>query len=108
MHRAAYLPASASALVLLLLQVSLLWQLASHAMPLLTAGTLQSFMLDEGHLGQLKLDTQIEPQHFEQYEAEAVFIPAGCPHQVRQGFGLGGDSTWLTFSGGVRCCWLQV
>ena len=66
---------------------------ASYAMPLLTAGTLQRFMLDEGHLKQLKLDTQIESQHFEQYEAEAVFIPAGCPHQVRQGWGLGGVFT---------------
>lgn len=24
----------------------------------------------------------IRPYHFEQYENEAVFIPAGCPHQV--------------------------
>ena len=60
-------------------------------------------MLDEGHLEQLKLDTQIEPQHFEQYEAEAVFIPAGCPHQVRQGFRLGGVSTWRTPNSGI--CW---
>ena len=74
---------------------------ASYAKPLLTAGTLQSFMLDEGHLDQLKLDTQIEPQHFEQYEAEAVFIPAGCPHQVRQGLGLKGVSTRLTPSGSI-------
>eukprot|EP00967_Tisochrysis_lutea_P089975 scaffold128438_cov19-Tisochrysis_lutea.AAC.1 len=24
----------------------------------------------------------IHPWHFEQYQDEAVFIPAGCPHQV--------------------------
>jgi hypothetical protein len=24
----------------------------------------------------------IQPWHFEQYQDEAVFIPAGCPHQV--------------------------
>ena len=27
----------------------------------------------------------IEPWHFEQHQDEAVFIPAGCPHQVRGG-----------------------
>lgn len=25
----------------------------------------------------------VEMWHFEQHENEAVFIPAGCPHQVR-------------------------
>ena len=54
--------------------------------------SLQSVMLEEGHLQQLKVDTQIKPQHFEQYEGEAVFISAGCPHQVRQGLAPGGVS----------------
>lgn len=41
-----------------------------------------SFMLTRNHLAALaKLGVQ--PAHFEQHESEAVFIPAGCPHQVR-------------------------
>ena len=27
----------------------------------------------------------VTPWHFEQYQDEAVFIPAGCPHQVGKG-----------------------
>jgi hypothetical protein len=40
-------------------------------------------MLQEGHRAGLLADTQVEGWHFEQYEGEVVFIPAGCPHQVR-------------------------
>lgn len=40
-------------------------------------------MLTEAHLARLKADTGIEPWSFEQHSDEAVFIPAGCPHQVR-------------------------
>ena len=29
----------------------------------------------------------VTPWHFEQYQDEAVFIPAGCPHQVGRGVG---------------------
>ncbi|XP_073145799.1 lysine-specific demethylase JMJ27-like isoform X2 [Henckelia pumila] len=43
----------------------------------------QAFFLDEKHKKQLKLEFNIEPWTFEQYLGEAVFIPAGCPHQVR-------------------------
>lgn len=43
----------------------------------------QVFFLDEEHKKKLKEEYQIEPWSFEQYEQEAVFIPAGCPHQVR-------------------------
>lgn len=41
-------------------------------------------MLTSRHLEMLKEEQGIEPWHFEQYEHEAVFIPAGCPHQVGQ------------------------
>lgn len=40
-------------------------------------------MLQQAHREQLLEDTQVEGWHFEQYEGEVVFIPAGCPHQVR-------------------------
>ncbi|XP_024526228.1 lysine-specific demethylase JMJ25-like [Selaginella moellendorffii] len=43
----------------------------------------QIFFLDEKHKLQLKEEYQIEPWTFEQHIGEAVFIPAGCPHQVR-------------------------
>ncbi|XP_073272579.1 uncharacterized protein [Primulina huaijiensis] len=43
----------------------------------------QAFFLDEKHKKQLKLEFNIEPWTFEQYLGEAIFIPAGCPHQVR-------------------------
>ncbi|KAG0596646.1 hypothetical protein M758_UG272600 [Ceratodon purpureus] len=43
----------------------------------------QIFYLDEEHKKKLKEEHQVEPWTFEQYEQEAVFIPAGCPHQVR-------------------------
>lgn len=43
----------------------------------------QSFYLDEEHKKKLKDEYGVEAWTFEQYEQEAVFIPAGCPHQVR-------------------------
>lgn len=43
----------------------------------------QIFYLDEEHKRKLKEEYQVEPWTFEQYEQEAVFVPAGCPHQVR-------------------------
>ncbi|CAK9146555.1 unnamed protein product [Ilex paraguariensis] len=43
----------------------------------------QIFYLNEKHKKQLKEEFNIEPWTFEQYLGEAVFIPAGCPHQVR-------------------------
>ncbi|CAN4087577.1 unnamed protein product [Withania somnifera] len=43
----------------------------------------QTFYLNEKHKKQLKEECNIEPWTFEQYLGEAVFIPAGCPHQVR-------------------------
>ncbi|XP_027161835.1 uncharacterized protein LOC113762542 isoform X2 [Coffea eugenioides] len=43
----------------------------------------QTFYLNERHKEQLKQEFNIEPWTFEQYVGEAVFIPAGCPHQVR-------------------------
>ncbi|XP_058183767.1 lysine-specific demethylase JMJ27-like isoform X1 [Rhododendron vialii] len=43
----------------------------------------QTFYLTEKHKKQLKEEFNIEPWTFEQYLGEAVFIPAGCPHQVR-------------------------
>ncbi|XP_042035891.1 uncharacterized protein LOC121782215 isoform X2 [Salvia splendens] len=43
----------------------------------------QIFYLDEKHKRQLKEEFSIEPWTFEQHLGEAVFIPAGCPHQVR-------------------------
>lgn len=43
----------------------------------------QTFYLNEGHKKKLKEEYQVEPWTFEQHLGEAVFIPAGCPHQVR-------------------------
>ncbi|KAL7589778.1 lysine-specific demethylase JMJ27 [Lactuca sativa] len=43
----------------------------------------QTFYFDEKHKKQLKEEFGVEPWTFEQYLGEAVFIPAGCPHQVR-------------------------
>ncbi|KAK1324525.1 hypothetical protein QJS10_CPA01g01892 [Acorus calamus] len=43
----------------------------------------QTIFLNERHKKQLKEEFNIEPWTFEQYLGEAVFIPAGCPHQVR-------------------------
>ncbi|KAK9800742.1 hypothetical protein WJX73_003225 [Symbiochloris irregularis] len=43
----------------------------------------QRVMLTEAHLLRLKAETGVEPWSFEQHTDEAVIIPAGCPHQVR-------------------------
>ncbi|XP_073105846.1 lysine-specific demethylase JMJ27 isoform X1 [Elaeis guineensis] len=43
----------------------------------------QSFYLTLEHKRKLKNEYGIEPWTFEQKLGEAVFIPAGCPHQVR-------------------------
>ncbi|KAF5188361.1 Lysine-specific demethylase jmj25 [Thalictrum thalictroides] len=43
----------------------------------------QTFFLNEKHKKQLKDEFDVEPWTFEQYLGDAVFIPAGCPHQVR-------------------------
>lgn len=43
----------------------------------------QTFYLNEQHKKQLKEEYNVEPWTFDQYLGEAVFIPAGCPHQVR-------------------------
>ncbi|PIA48945.1 hypothetical protein AQUCO_01300074v1 [Aquilegia coerulea] len=41
----------------------------------------QTFFLNEKHKKQLKDEFDVEPWTFEQYLGDAVFIPAGCPHQ---------------------------
>ncbi|KAL0039988.1 hypothetical protein WJX79_001647 [Trebouxia sp. C0005] len=43
----------------------------------------QAFFLSSKHLQQLKKEYGVQPWHFEQHCGEGVFIPAGCPHQVR-------------------------
>lgn len=43
----------------------------------------QTLYLNEKHKKQLKEEFGVEPWTFEQHLGEAVFIPAGCPHQVR-------------------------
>ncbi|XP_066336268.1 lysine-specific demethylase JMJ26-like isoform X3 [Miscanthus floridulus] len=43
----------------------------------------QTFYLTEEHKRKLKEEYGVEPWTFEQKLGEAVFIPAGCPHQVR-------------------------
>ncbi|KAK7258496.1 hypothetical protein RIF29_24075 [Crotalaria pallida] len=43
----------------------------------------QTLFLNERHKKQLKMEFNVEPWTFEQHLGEAVFIPAGCPHQVR-------------------------
>ncbi|KAL9239543.1 hypothetical protein vseg_013853 [Gypsophila vaccaria] len=43
----------------------------------------QYFYLTEEHKRMLKLEYGVEPWTFVQKLGEAVFIPAGCPHQVR-------------------------
>lgn len=43
----------------------------------------QAFYLTLEHKRKLKEEYGVEPWSFEQRVGEAVFIPAGCPHQVR-------------------------
>ena len=46
---------------------------------------LQTFYLTSEHRAMLKEEEGVESWHFEQHAFEAVFIPAGCPHQVSSG-----------------------
>lgn len=43
----------------------------------------QTFMLTDRHRAMLLAEYGVQAWHFEQHEHEAVYIPAGCPHQVR-------------------------
>ncbi|XP_038894401.1 lysine-specific demethylase JMJ25 isoform X2 [Benincasa hispida] len=43
----------------------------------------QTIFFNAKHKKQLKKEFGVEPWTFEQFIGEAVFIPAGCPHQVR-------------------------
>lgn len=43
----------------------------------------QTIYLTEEHKRRLKEEFGVEPWTFEQHTGEAVLIPAGCPHQVR-------------------------
>ncbi|XP_038975533.1 uncharacterized protein LOC103717076 isoform X1 [Phoenix dactylifera] len=43
----------------------------------------QAFYLTSEHKTKLKKEFGVEPWTFEQKLGEAVFVPAGCPHQVR-------------------------
>jgi lysine-specific demethylase 3 len=43
----------------------------------------QAFMMSQGHREALQRERGVELWHFEQHRGEAVFIPGGCPHQVR-------------------------
>lgn len=43
----------------------------------------QTIFLNEEHKKKLKEEFGIEPWTFQQFTGEAVFIPTGCPHQVR-------------------------
>ncbi|KAH6764637.1 hypothetical protein C2S51_015886 [Perilla frutescens var. frutescens] len=44
----------------------------------------QNFFLDAYHKLKLKEEYDIQPWTFEQCPGEAVFIPAGCPYQIRK------------------------
>ncbi|MCO5569305.1 hypothetical protein L7F22_023017 [Adiantum nelumboides] len=43
----------------------------------------QTIYIDQEHKKKLKEEYGIEPWTFEQHLGEVVFVPAGCPHQVR-------------------------
>ncbi|KAH7438264.1 hypothetical protein KP509_04G008000 [Ceratopteris richardii] len=43
----------------------------------------QTIYLDEEHKRKLKEEYGVQPWTFHQFIGEAVFIPTGCPHQVR-------------------------
>ena len=43
----------------------------------------QMFMLTSSDHEALREDYGVQTWHFEQHVNEAVFIPVGCPHQVR-------------------------
>ncbi|GER31661.1 transcription factor jumonji (jmjC)domain-containing protein [Striga asiatica] len=44
----------------------------------------QNFFLDAYHKLKLKEEFDVQPWSFEQYIGEAIFIPAGCPYQIRK------------------------
>lgn len=43
----------------------------------------QTFMLTDRHRAMLLQEEGVQAWHVEQHEYEAIYIPAGCPHQVR-------------------------
>eukprot|EP00803_Ostreobium_quekettii_P002722 evm.model.scf_3087.1 EVM.evm.TU.scf_3087.1 scf_3087:7704-10907(+) len=43
----------------------------------------QMFVLTERHRQALRAEQGVETWHFEQHRNEAIYVPAGCPHQVR-------------------------
>ncbi|KAL0321190.1 UNVERIFIED_CONTAM: Lysine-specific demethylase [Sesamum radiatum] len=53
---------------------------SKHVHPILD----QKFFLDAYHKLRLKEEFDIQPWTFEQCAGEAVFIPAGCPYQIRK------------------------
>lgn len=53
---------------------------SKHVHPILD----QKFFLDAYHKLRLKEEFDIQPWTFEQYTGEAIFIPAGCPYQIRK------------------------
>ncbi|PIN00777.1 hypothetical protein CDL12_26718 [Handroanthus impetiginosus] len=53
---------------------------SKHVHPILD----QNFFLDAYHKLRLKEEFDIQPWTFEQCTGEAVFIPAGCPYQIRK------------------------
>lgn len=58
---------------------------SSSTLPIVALNTVlsQAFMLAERHRQQLQEEQGVQLWHFEQHPGEAVFIPGGCPHQVR-------------------------
>ncbi|KAK6154679.1 hypothetical protein DH2020_008927 [Rehmannia glutinosa] len=53
---------------------------SKHVHPILD----QNFFLDAYHKLKLKEEFDIQPWSFEQCTGEAIFIPAGCPYQIRK------------------------
>ncbi|KAL3624955.1 hypothetical protein CASFOL_031623 [Castilleja foliolosa] len=53
---------------------------SKHIHPILD----QNFFLNAYHKLRLKEEFDIQPWTFEQYAGEAIFIPAGCPYQIRK------------------------
>ncbi|KAG8385636.1 hypothetical protein BUALT_Bualt03G0065700 [Buddleja alternifolia] len=53
---------------------------SNHVHPILD----QNFFLDAYHKLRLKQEFDIQPWTFEQCPGEAIFIPAGCPYQIRK------------------------
>ncbi|KAI3466625.1 hypothetical protein Pfo_023288 [Paulownia fortunei] len=53
---------------------------SKHVHPILD----QNFFLDAYHKLRLKEEFDIQPWTFEQCTGEAIFIPAGCPYQIRK------------------------